>query len=958
MRDVSRWLVIAFAALPVLAGCPAPEGDGDGDGDSDGDGDGGGECPDGWACCSDRDCSDQVYCNGVEICDRGVCEADPDAVCSPGLGCQLVCEDGFECTEDSCDELANICVHVPRHERCDDGDRCNGVERCAAAEDGADERGCVHGMPIICDDGDACTEDYCVDNECRVRLRDADGDGFGDEDCEICDPDDPRDCEEGTDCDDSNDTVYPGAEEICDDGVDNNCDRIRDYADPSCTVPYDSCETALLLHSGGLIHGSTRGTSTHVDSSCSAPEAQDAVFAFSISEVQDVEVTVTGRGGRSLTAALTADCGNADADLKCTSGREFTQITRALAPGTYFVIVSGELEVDFDIGFEHGDPVERPEGDQCATAVDVSTGGSFTGTTTGFDADYGITCGADPDRDATFVFTLDETSAVDILVEPEGDVEMAVAVQSTCGVPTTEWDCFAGSPVEGRVGSLPPGTYHVIVKSSREVDFSLDIGFVLTSADACAAVRDITAARTVFGTTAGMAADIDTACGDPIGPDSAYRFTLREEQDVTIDFRSDGEPTSLSLTTECGDPDAEVRCSSGETFQLRGRGLAAGTYYLVATGSEGADFEMDIARRDPVPRPAYDLCSGAIEIPGSGMYRGDTFDCENDYESRCGSSTDVDMAFVFTIDEPRSVDISMEADAGPIAVAIQSACGVVGTERSCFSSVRGSTHRYYRNIDAGRYYLVFKTPAPDSFAFEITFGAPEPTVMMPWIDPSGHTAEVIDDWGVDDGQFNFDIAPLSFPFNGSTYGCVALSTNGYIRFGPPGRCPRASGLGTMDTDPDEAFGAGNAQISWLGADGYVSFDSRVTHFVDPGSQQVIITFLDYRHLGAMESEMNDVQIILSCDTGDIQISYGDCSFDAGGWGHWGMGVSEPAHGGSAQLIDFPAQAPGSMVSFGPGAISQSPEYTDAAEYAPLRNRAIFFQRSGTGWDVLVDDLPL
>jgi hypothetical protein len=71
-----------------------------------------------------------------------------------------------------------------------------------------------------------------------------------------------------------------------------------------------------------------------------------------------------------------------------------------------------------------------------------------------------------------------------------------------------------------------------------------------------------------------------------------------------------------------------------------------------------------------------------------------------------------------------------------------------------------------------------------------------------------------------------------------------------------------------------------------------------------------------------------------------------------------MGVSEPAHGGSVQLIDFPAQAPGSMVSFGPGAISQSPEHTEADLYAPLRNRAIFFQRSGTGWDVLVDDLPL
>jgi formate-dependent nitrite reductase cytochrome c552 subunit len=53
-----------------------------------------------------------------------------------------------------------------------------------------------------------------------VPCTDGDGDGY-------CDPED---------CDDSNSDVNPGAMEICDDGIDNDCDGLIDGDDPDCQV--------------------------------------------------------------------------------------------------------------------------------------------------------------------------------------------------------------------------------------------------------------------------------------------------------------------------------------------------------------------------------------------------------------------------------------------------------------------------------------------------------------------------------------------------------------------------------------------------------------------------------------------------------------------------------------------------------------------------------------------------
>ncbi len=96
--------------------------------------------------------------------------------------------------------------------QCDDLVFCNGEEVCAPAAAGADARGCVQ-QPPPCMEGQMCDEDaQSCETDCSVS-GDADGDGVDSMDCG------------GDDCDDSDDTRYPGNTEICDaEGHDEDCD--------------------------------------------------------------------------------------------------------------------------------------------------------------------------------------------------------------------------------------------------------------------------------------------------------------------------------------------------------------------------------------------------------------------------------------------------------------------------------------------------------------------------------------------------------------------------------------------------------------------------------------------------------------------------------------------------------------------------------------------------------------
>jgi hypothetical protein len=94
-------------------------------------------------CTNDFDCDDGQYCNGIETCntDTGICQQ----------GIAIDCSDGIGCTDDSCDEVNDVCVNDPNDTSCDDGVGCT-VDTCDPVSD-------CQFMPedATCDDGAFCT---------------------------------------------------------------------------------------------------------------------------------------------------------------------------------------------------------------------------------------------------------------------------------------------------------------------------------------------------------------------------------------------------------------------------------------------------------------------------------------------------------------------------------------------------------------------------------------------------------------------------------------------------------------------------------------------------------------------------------------------------------------------------------------------------------------------------------
>ncbi len=173
--------------------------------------------------------------------------------------------------------------------------------------------------PDDCDDGDASL------GVSVTYFLDADGDGYGLGTSSLSACSQPSSyVSNGTDCDDSNASINPAAQEMCGDGIDNNCDGVTDGSDcytAPVDVDRDGYDTSVDCDDtrASVNPGATDDCTNQVDMNCdglvtgcsAAVSATDPNIEIN-GEPEGVEDTSGGSGGGggcSLNAGVPADAG-------------------------------------------------------------------------------------------------------------------------------------------------------------------------------------------------------------------------------------------------------------------------------------------------------------------------------------------------------------------------------------------------------------------------------------------------------------------------------------------------------------------------------------------------------------------------------------------------------------------------------------------------------------------------
>lgn len=583
------------------------------------------------------------------------------------------CDDGIDCTHDSCDESVGRCRFTPEHRRCADDVYCDGDEVCVLGV------GCTEGEPVTCSDDSTCTIDRCNEEtrSCEHLARDADGDG-----------DAIWNCFEGTDCDDSNPRVSGKAPEICGNRVDDDCDGEIDEKD--CSSPlFDTCEDPLMLDGNGSYELSLEAASQDFTLSCAenVGSRRDVVAMLVVPEGEPLDVDVTARSQRGdIALAVFDSCEELDSESLCARGvglgdRDAQEgsiarlIARGLPPGEHPIIVSGVTDDSVYLEVRYGNALPAPEHETCGTAATLEPGAPIEVSLAGAQYDVPSACG-EPFADVVYRFTLDETQDVALNVAPldaRGQPFISLRDEG-CERRASELSCRSGVAAQLFARALPPGTYFAVVGSTGPGDVSVRLDVFDPSepleGEGCDRPIPLELGRTqeIDFSTRTDAVQVECSTGVT---DASFSLELEEPSDVLlVEHLVAGERGSVSLLgADCDSASSRV-CTPGVDTPIRARafGVPKGEYRVVAE-SQGGPATLTAFARPARPTAVVglaDYCDDAVRIDeNGGRFVGNTTNARADLPASCDSGLvagagAADQVLLLSLSEPRRVVFDMQ----------------------------------------------------------------------------------------------------------------------------------------------------------------------------------------------------------------------------------------------------------------------------------------------------------
>lgn len=586
------------------------------------------------------------------------------------------CDDGIDCTHDSCDTTRSRCVHTTDDSLCDDGIYCDGVETCSAT------LGCQAGPVVTCTDQFTCTIDTCIEatHSCQHVLRDADGDG-----------DPPIQCN-GTDCNDFDPLVSGKASEICGNGVDDDCDGVVDEDD--CVMPSnDRCGDALEIGAPGSYTVSTVGASKDYAISCEPDATGDAM--------RDVVVAIT-----------VPDGGPSDVDIVASMGKTPFPSIEDLTP-TAFDSASKSHVVMLPPTINAGDLLVCVFATQGSASIATPSGWSALATTADASkavrasAFYLVASGSEDGKGVNFSTDAAVSGAAQVyrVTDWAGTAAGIVALGGSEGT--------SASPT-APAASAPWGYDHNLWLSYAAVAGGATINAVPLGYTGAGSTANDDNAPTVQLASAYLENNASSEPAASFGLDASSPWAAG-----VVMIRPVSGNLVLAGTDTCGKASGETACTAsvavpgtGTVSRLILRDLAPGAHAVYVAADRETDIGLHVTYRTPEPPPANETCGTASElvpgVPVDVVLAG----LEQDLVTACDSQTG-ELVYRFTLSEPSDVRIDAVAldDFGDPVVSLRSeACVPDSSELTCRSG--SPSELFARAVPAGTYTVALSGTGP------------------------------------------------------------------------------------------------------------------------------------------------------------------------------------------------------------------------------------------------------
>jgi hypothetical protein len=623
------------------------------------------------------------------------------------------CDDGLDCTNDSCDDTVERCRFVAQPELCDDGIHCNGVERCVQ------KLGCQAGVPVSCSDDDVCTIDTCVEasKSCAYEPRDADSDGDVDIHCG------------GGDCDETDPEVSSLQDEICGNGADDDCDLTIDEDD--CATPMnDTCADPVIIDAPGLYALSSFGASFHYATSC-APEAPagDVVAAVVLADGAAQDVVVRARAdSTALSTALAGTCGDASTELACgpsysTPAGGFVSKLRArgVAPDTtypLYVSTSTGDAIQLEVGFEAAST--KPDNETCGTAAPLTTGSPFEVEIVDAAEDHETAC-ASVTGELVYELTLTETSDLEVWAASlDGDGNPSLSLLGApCTAASDEISCATAPQANLYRHELPPGSYFLAVSATAPTRVSVNAAVLPPSP---APAEDVCETAPALEPTIPLEVSYGTLQDDVTLPcfqaskDAAFALSLDETSDVLMVNRlSSGDSAAIGLGDATCATFASCAAAGTSPLRLRRRNLPAGDYRVVTESLGGFPQELTALVRPHASTlivPFADDCDDAFTIPPTGAFlQGNTSNQTANFSAGCDADGPPagakDQLLRLVLSEPKRVALDTTGSGYNVMLSVRKGPSCPGVEipLACTASVASNPAYLDLELEAGTYYV-------------------------------------------------------------------------------------------------------------------------------------------------------------------------------------------------------------------------------------------------------------